>query len=87
MYDFVDFDGVERRTVPGRIQDFGSTRLQLRVRDLDAAIATFERAGGKVVSTGGRPLSLPAGNSTLRVAVVRDPNNLFAVLIEAPPTN
>ena len=87
MYDFVDFDGIERRTVPGRIQDFGSTRVQLRVRDLDAAIATFERAGGKVVSTGGRPLSLPAGNSTLRVAIVRDPNNLFAVLIEAPPTN
>ena len=44
----------------------------------------FERAGGKVVSTGGRPLAPPAGNSTLRVAIVRDPNNLFVVLIEAP---
>ncbi len=87
MYDFVDFDGVERRTVQGRIQDFGSTRVQLRVRDLDAAIAAFKRAGGEVVSTGGRPLNLPAGDSTLRVAIVRDPNNLFAVLIEAPPAN
>jgi catechol 2,3-dioxygenase-like lactoylglutathione lyase family enzyme len=85
MYDFVDFDGTERRTVPGRLQDFGSTRVQLRVRDLDAAIAAFERAGGEVVSTGGRPLALPAGNSTLEVAIVRDPNNLFVVLIEAPP--
>jgi predicted enzyme related to lactoylglutathione lyase len=85
MYDFVDFDRTERRTVRGRIQDFGSTRVQLRVRDLDAAIAAFVRAGGEVVSTGGRPLALPAGNSTLRVAIVRDPNNLFAVLIEAPP--
>jgi catechol 2,3-dioxygenase-like lactoylglutathione lyase family enzyme len=85
MYDFVDFDRTERRTVRGRIQDFGSTRVQLRVRDLDAAIAAFVRAGGEVVSTGGRPLALPAGNSTLRVAIVRDPNDLFAVLIEAPP--
>jgi len=85
MYDFVDFDGTQRRTVPGRIQDFGSTRVQLRVRDLDAAIAAFQRAGGEVVSTGGRPVMLPAGNSTLRVAIVRDANNLFAVLIEAPP--
>jgi len=85
MYDFVDFAGTERRTVPGRIQDFGSTRVQLRVRDLDAAIAAFKRAGGEVVSTGGRPLALPAGNSTLRVAIVRDPSNLFVVLIEAPP--
>ena len=85
MYDFVDFKNVERRTVLGRIQDFGSTRVQLRVRDIDAAIAAFERFGGEVVSTGGRPLALPAGNSTLEVAIVRDPNNLFVVLIEAPP--
>jgi predicted enzyme related to lactoylglutathione lyase len=83
MYDFVDFAGVERRTVPGRIQDFGSTRVQLRVRDLDAAIAAFERSGGEVVSTGGRPLALPAGNSTLRAVMVRDPANLFVVLIES----
>jgi catechol 2,3-dioxygenase-like lactoylglutathione lyase family enzyme len=85
MFDFVDFKGVDRRTVQGRIQDFGSTRVQLRVRDIDAAIAAFERFGGEVVSTGGAPLALPAGNSTLEVAIVRDPNNLFVVLIEAPP--
>ncbi len=85
MYDFVDFKGTERRTVQGRIQDFGSTRVQLRVRDIDAAIAAFERFGGEVVSTGGRPLALPAGNSTLEAVIVRDPNNLFVVLIEAPP--
>lgn len=85
MYDFVDFKGVERKTVQGRIQDFGSTRVQLRVRDVDAAIAVFERFGGEVVSTGGKSLALPAGSSTLKVAIVRDPNNLFVVLIEAPP--
>src|SRR5688572_22713351 len=84
MYDFIDFRGVDRKTVPGRIQDFGSTRVQLRVRDIDAAIAAFTRFGGQVVSTGGRPLALPAGNSTLEVAIVRDPNNLFVVLIETP---
>jgi len=86
IYDFVDFKGVQRNDVRGRIQDFGSTRVQLRVRDIEAAIAAFERFGGEVVSTGGKPLALPAGNSTLRVAIVRDPNNLFVVLIETPPT-
>jgi catechol 2,3-dioxygenase-like lactoylglutathione lyase family enzyme len=85
MYDFVDFAGTERRTVPARIQDFGSTRVQLRVRDVDAAIAAFKRAGGDVVSTGGRPVALPAGTSPLRAAIVRDPDNLFVVLIEALP--
>ena len=87
MYDFVDFTGTERRVVRGRIQDFGSTRVQLRVRDLEAAIAAFTKAGGEVVSTGGRPVALPAGNSTLRAAMIRDPNNLFVVLIEAPPAS
>jgi hypothetical protein len=54
------------------------------VRDLDAAIAALERAGGEVVSTGGRPVALPAGTSPLRAAIVRDPSNLFVVLIETP---
>jgi catechol 2,3-dioxygenase-like lactoylglutathione lyase family enzyme len=85
MFDFVDFRGVERKNVPGRIQDYGSTRVQLRVRDIHATIAVFERFGGEVVSTGGKSLALPAGNSTLEVAIVRDPNNLFVVLIDAPP--
>jgi catechol 2,3-dioxygenase-like lactoylglutathione lyase family enzyme len=85
MYDFVDFKGTDRHGVPGRLQDFGSTRVQIRVRDVDAAIAVLKRYGGEVVSTGGKTVALPAGNSTLKVAIVRDPNNLFVVLIESPP--
>lgn len=83
FFDFLDFKDVPRRAVSGRIQDFGSTRLQLRVRDVDAAIAAFEKFGGEVVSTGGGPLALPAGNTTLKVAIVRDPNDFFVVLIES----
>jgi hypothetical protein len=82
---FIEFSGVDKKAVQGRIQDPGSTRMQLRVRDIDAAIAVFKRFGAEVVSTGGKPLDLPAGNNTLKVAIVRDPNNLFIVLIESPP--
>ena len=82
---FIEFSGVDKKTVQGRVQDPGSTRMQLRVRDIDAAIAVFKRFGGEVVSTGGKPLDLPAGNNKLKVAIVRDPNNLFVVLIESPP--
>jgi hypothetical protein len=70
--------------VPGDIQDPGSTRIQLRVRDIDAAIAAFTRFGGRVISTGGKPLDLPAGERRLEVAIVREPDNLFVVLIESP---
>jgi hypothetical protein len=41
-------------------------------------------AGGQVISTGGVPVELPAGRgAAIRAAIVRDPDNLFLVLIQA----
>jgi catechol 2,3-dioxygenase-like lactoylglutathione lyase family enzyme len=85
VFEVMDMKGVERRNVEGRIQDPGSTRIQLRVSDVDAAIAAFAKFGGKVVSTGGRSMDLPVGDNTLKVAIVRDADGLFVVLIGAPP--
>ena len=85
VIDLVEFADAQLHDVRGRIQDPGSTRMQLRVSDIDAAVAALKQVGGEVVSTGGAPLDLPAGNGTLKVAIVRDPNNLFIVLIQAPP--
>ena len=81
--EFIDFKGVDRRTVRGNIQDPGSTRMQLQVRDVDAAIESLKAAGGAVVSTGGTTVDLPGrGGATTKVAIVRDSNNLFLVLIQ-----
>jgi catechol 2,3-dioxygenase-like lactoylglutathione lyase family enzyme len=82
--ELIEFRGMDRQRIQGRIQDPGSTRLQLRVRDLDAAIRALVDAGGAVVSTGGAPVELAAGRgATIRGAMVRDPNNLFLVVIAA----
>ena len=82
--DFLDFKGVERRAIRGSIQDPGSTRMQLQVRDVDEAVAMLKRDGGTVVSTGGTTVELPGrGGATTKVAIVRDPNNLFLVLLQA----
>src|SRR3954471_5729617 len=82
--EFVVFTGVPSRNVSGRIQDPGSTRLQLQVRDLDAAVKAIVAAGGQVVSTGGTPVELPGGRgAAIRAAIVRAPDNLFVVLIQA----
>jgi catechol 2,3-dioxygenase-like lactoylglutathione lyase family enzyme len=84
--DFLDFKGVDRRTIRSSIQDPGSTRMQLQVRDVDEAIAMLKRDGGAVVSTGGNTVDLPGrGGATTKVAIVRDPNNLFLVLLQAAP--
>jgi len=81
--EFLEFKGVDRKTVDGRIQDPGSTRLQLRVKDSDAAVKSLVAAGGKVITTGGS--GGPIIMSGLRVALVRELNNLFLVIMAQAP--
>jgi catechol 2,3-dioxygenase-like lactoylglutathione lyase family enzyme len=86
VFEVIGFKGVDRRTVRGNIQDPGSTRVQLQVRDIDAAIDVLKRHGGAVISTGGATVNLPGrGGATTKVAIVRDPDNLFLVLLQASP--
>lgn len=85
-FEMIEFKGVDRKTAHANLQDPGSTRMQLQVRDIDAAIAAFKEAGGAVVSTGGTIVELPGrGGAATKVAIVRDPNNLFVVLMQPPP--
>ncbi len=72
MFEVMDYKGIDRKTVRGDLQDPGSTRFQMQVRDIDAAVAAFTKAGGAFVSTGGKPLELPAPNGALKVGIVRD---------------
>lgn len=84
VLELIEFKGMRRRAGRVRLEDPGSTRIQLRVADIDAAAAALIDAGGTFISTGGKPLDLPAGNSTLKAGIVRDPDDLFLVLIQAP---
>ena len=82
--EFIEFKGLDRKAVRSNLQDPGSTRMQIQVRDVDAAITQLKAAGGTVVSTGGNTVDLPGrGGATTKVAIVRDPNNLFLVLLQA----
>jgi catechol 2,3-dioxygenase-like lactoylglutathione lyase family enzyme len=84
VFELIDFKGVDRKVVRGNIQDPGSTRMQLQVKDVDATIAALKQGGGAVVSTGGTTVELPGrGGASTKVAIVRDPNNLFLVLLQA----
>jgi len=63
----------------------GATQVQPGVADIDAAAAALVQAGGTFVSTGGKPVDLPAGDRTLKIGIVREADGLFVVLINAPP--
>ena len=74
----IEFKNVERKTLSGRTQDPGTAILQLRVNDVAALTAKMKAAGAKVVTTGGVPVTV--GN--LKIALVRDPNNLLLELMQ-----
>lgn len=72
--EFVEFRGADRRPLRLRIQDRGAARLQLRVQDVDAIVASMKKAGLKVASEGGVAVPIPPN---FKGALVADPNNFF----------
>jgi predicted enzyme related to lactoylglutathione lyase len=77
VFEFAEFQGVDRRPLRTRIQDPGSTKLQFVVRSLESAAGKITKAGGAIVSTGGTPVILgPAGPHL----IVRDLNNFYLIL-------
>jgi hypothetical protein len=62
------------------VQDPGSYRLQLRVRDVDETLRSLTGAGARVVSSKQQPVRMTFGTSPWRLGVVEDLNNLFLVV-------
>jgi len=79
---FIEFKDIDRKPLHTRLQDPGTALLQLRVQDVDALVKKLKAGGAEIITAGGEPVT--RGN--LRLAMVRDPNNLFLELISAPPT-
>ena len=76
----IEFKDIERKSHGTRLQDPGTAMLQLMVGDVDSLLKRLKAGGAAVVSVGGEAVTMGA----LRLAVVRDPNNLFLELIQRP---
>jgi catechol 2,3-dioxygenase-like lactoylglutathione lyase family enzyme len=76
----IEFKGINRKSLSSRLQDPGMSMLQVMVRDLDGLLKTLKAGGATIVSVGGEAVTM----GPLRLAVIRDPNNLFLELIERP---
>jgi len=73
VLELVEFKGIDRTPRQTRIQDPGSAKIGLRVRDIAATMAALKAAGGTVVTTGGTSY-IYRGAPTV---IVRDLNNMF----------
>ncbi len=81
-FTLIEFKNIERKELSGRTQDPGTTVLQLIVRDVTALTAKLRAAGVPIVTTGGEPVQVAPG---LKIAIVKDPNNLLLELAERSP--
>lgn len=77
---FIEFKDIDRKPLRTRIQDPGTAILQLMVRDLDSLLKKLKTGGATIVAADGEAVSIGA----TRIAIVRDPNNLFLELMERP---
>jgi catechol 2,3-dioxygenase-like lactoylglutathione lyase family enzyme len=82
VVELVELKGVTGAPVRPRLADPGATRLQVRLRDLDATMTALKAAGSTVVSAGGVPATLNGG---VRAAIMPDPNGFYFVVMQAPP--
>jgi hypothetical protein len=86
--DFLEFDGADGTSMPSRIQDPGSMRLQLSGVDSDRVARALQDGGGAVISTRGQVFTYTTAPARpgvpFRLAIVRDVNNLFLVLMQGP---
>jgi catechol 2,3-dioxygenase-like lactoylglutathione lyase family enzyme len=78
-FELLEFKDVDRKPLQTRLQDPGSTRMQVRVRDLDTLVGKMKAIGSHVVAKEGTRVAVMPN---LWVAVMPDPNNLFLTLIE-----
>ena len=75
----IQFKNIAGRRLTGRMQDPGTTVLQLLVRDVTALTARLKANGVPVLTTGGAPVEIVPG---FKISLVRDPNNVLLELVE-----
>ena len=78
-FTLIEFKNAQRKELSGRTQDPGTTVVQLIVKDVTALTAKLKAAGVPIVTTGGVPVQV---SPTLKVAIVKDPNNMLLELAE-----
>lgn len=83
--EFLELHGLNRRQIRSRPRDPGSAILRLRVADIDATIATLDKAGVTVASAEGMPVTVAGAATTQRYAILRTPDHFFVQLVQVVP--
>jgi catechol 2,3-dioxygenase-like lactoylglutathione lyase family enzyme len=79
--EFLEFKKIDRKRLRSRLQDPGTSMLQLSVRDVNTIVKASKAAGGSILTAG--------GGATVRhgspIAIVGDANNFFLEPMQPAP--
>jgi hypothetical protein len=81
-FGLIEYSGVAREKFSPGAADPGSPAFTMVVRDIDAAVEQWTRAGGTVFSAGGKPVKRANGAGNI---FVRDVNGFMWELIQRAP--
>jgi catechol 2,3-dioxygenase-like lactoylglutathione lyase family enzyme len=85
--ELIEYKDIERTAQRPNFHDPGAANIALRVRNLDALfpkVASYP--GVKVLTAGGKPVTLTTPNGTLHAVFVQDPDGFVVEMIDAPDT-
>lgn len=78
-FELLEFTGLEGAPLRSRIQDPGSARIQLRVRQIHTVLGMVTAMGSRAITTSDKPVPVPPD---LLGVIVPDTDNLYLTLIE-----
>ncbi len=78
-FGLIEYSGVPRKKIMAGAEDPGSPAFTMVVRDINAAVEQWTKAGGTVATTGGKPIVRANGAGNV---FVRDVNGMMWELIQ-----
>jgi catechol 2,3-dioxygenase-like lactoylglutathione lyase family enzyme len=78
-FELLEFKGLESTPLRSRIQDPGSARIQLRVRQIHKVLGMVSAMGSRAITTSDKPVPVPPN---FLGVIVPDTDNLYLTLIE-----
>jgi catechol 2,3-dioxygenase-like lactoylglutathione lyase family enzyme len=83
--ELIEYKDIAREPQRPRFFDPGAANFAMRIRDLDALfpkVAAFP--GVKIITAGGKPVTLKTPNGTLHAVFVQDPDGFVVEMLDAP---
>ncbi|MEP7366903.1 MAG: VOC family protein [Acidobacteriota bacterium] len=88
--ELIEYKDIERKVQSPRFVDPGAANLSLNVRNLDALFPKIAAYPGvKILSKGGKPVTVITPNGTLHAVFVQDPDGFVVEMLDVanPPAN